>query len=532
MRLFIQGRRFWLIPTVVGGVLGIAVAIGMPRYWEASQALIVRETAMGGQSHQPGRFASLSEMKTLQETVLELAKSKSVVEATLKEVGPPSNWRSGKAWPTERAIDDFRGQIRMLPPGGAEFGMTEVFYLAVRAESRKRALQLVNCIHKHLDAQFRNLRDNRAQSMIDELEDACFVAETNLASATEELAAFEAEVGADLTELRMLQTSPSAYSDLRLRLLSTEDAKRLHETSQHQDEELLELLHAVREDPDALIATPDILLSSQPALRRLKEGLIDAQLVTAGLLGTRSANHPSVLASQEAEAEIRHHLREEIETAIQGVGVSLQLNTDRVAAMEQQLREGQSRLERLAQLRANYSNLIALNENRTKLAEAARNDLADAQAAKTSARAASLIQRIDGPETGVNPVGPGRAVVAGTGLIGGFVFGMGLLFLFPELSSAMPQQHLDRSATREPFDGPPKWPHAETPTGQGKPFLDDVPDNEIVSQMDCTVTTTRQQDLAEFPTADMGTFGLFHGMSLHEACQQVATRDQLEVSEK
>ena len=107
----------------------------MPRYWEASQALVIRQETAGATASRPGKFADLYEMRTLQETILELAKSQQVVVATLKAVD------GAGAEPTLEDIDDFRKRLKMLPPEGGEFGKTEVFYFNLKAKRRDRAMQ-------------------------------------------------------------------------------------------------------------------------------------------------------------------------------------------------------------------------------------------------------------------------------------------------------------------------------------------------------------------------------------------------------
>ena len=120
------GGRF--PPSCVPSLAG-AYTLVAPRQWRATQALIIRPEAASVSEERLGKFSDLSEMKTLQETILELAKSQSVVQATLREVGPPSNRGRPAQWPTPLDVEDFRDDIDMRPPGGAEFGKTEVFYL-------------------------------------------------------------------------------------------------------------------------------------------------------------------------------------------------------------------------------------------------------------------------------------------------------------------------------------------------------------------------------------------------------------------
>ena len=67
--------------------------------------------------------------------------------------------------------------------------------------------------------------------------------------------------------------------------------------------------------------------------------------------------------------------------------------------------------------------------NRGVLLERAEQNLAEARAARASAKAASLISRIDAPDAGIRPVGPGRITIALCGVLGGLLTGFGLVFL-------------------------------------------------------------------------------------------------------
>jgi hypothetical protein len=74
--------------------------------------------------------------------------------------------------------------------------------------------------------------------------------------------------------------------------------------------------------------------------------------------------------------------------------------------------------------------LVAAVENHTKLVETARKNLADARADHASAHCASIIGRIDGVESGIRPIGPGRVTITAAGGAAGLIFGVGLVFLF------------------------------------------------------------------------------------------------------
>ena len=80
----------WLVPAVLISA-GVGVyAVVHQSTWEASQALIVRNEASNAEKT-PGKFSYPEEMKTVQETILEVVKGRSVLEAALREVGPPAD---------------------------------------------------------------------------------------------------------------------------------------------------------------------------------------------------------------------------------------------------------------------------------------------------------------------------------------------------------------------------------------------------------------------------------------------------------
>jgi uncharacterized protein involved in exopolysaccharide biosynthesis len=204
----------WLLPSVL-----IASAVGAYAFvheesWEASQALIVRNDAAGAERGQ-GKFFDSDEMKTVQETILEVLKSRGVLEAALCDIGPSADCPAPEAWPTDRDIAEARKNIKLAPPKGAEFGKTEVFYLTVKAEDKNRSVALNEAVFKHLLEQFQKLRDAKAQSMIDELAKTVHLAKADLDEATGVLTVTEKHVGSDLAELRSMQDMASSDSALR-----------------------------------------------------------------------------------------------------------------------------------------------------------------------------------------------------------------------------------------------------------------------------------------------------------------------------
>jgi polysaccharide biosynthesis transport protein len=429
LSVMLRYPRRWLIPAVVVAAAGGAYALLRPATWEASQALVIRNDAANNQESL-GKFVQLDEMRTVQETILELLKSRSVLTAALVEVGPPAHRaQPDAAWPTEQEVVDLREAIKLTPPKGAEFGKTEVFYLRVHDHERSRAVGLASALSGQLEAGFQKLRDAKAASVVGELQQAIELSARDLGDANGRLAAMERQVGSDLAELRNLHEAGSGESLLRRLVTDIRAELRQARTTLKSNQELLALLKAAEARPDRLVAMPNTLLDSQPALRRLKDGLVDAQLSSSQLLGRMSAEHPMVKAAKAAEQQIVRHVHDELANSVRAVEVDLRLVSDRAALLDEQLASATGRLERLAALRTPYANLVAETRKRTELWDKGQQRLADARASQATARAASLISRLDRPDPGTRPMGPSRAVIVLVGLVGGLATGFGVVLL-------------------------------------------------------------------------------------------------------
>ena len=111
----------------------------------------------------------------------------------------------------------------------------------------------------------------------------------------------EARIGADLAELRNLNAEIGGASAVSQELQAIEAERRVNESQRRENVRLLKLLSAAQDDPNQLLATPNSLLKSQPAVAQLKKALVAAEVHTASLLGSRSEKHPFVVAAREAE---------------------------------------------------------------------------------------------------------------------------------------------------------------------------------------------------------------------------------------
>ena len=418
----------WAAPLAVCTVAAAVYGLLRERDWRATQAMYVRDEAIG-RLGPPGRFENADAMKTAQETILELARNHAVVKAALVAARPAAKEPVTPEWPTAADIEALQRKIRVAAPAGLEFGKSEVIYLSVDAPSRGRAVLLARHVGSQLDAQLKRLRNQRAQSVIGELQQTLELARNELAVSTAQLEALEREVGSDLGELRILNDTGAGDSNLRRSLTEIHNELRAAKNRQTSLEQQQKLLLAARGDPNELIATPNQLLESQPALKRLKDGLVDAQLKTADLAGRMSADHPLVKAAVEAERQVRDNLHAEVKVALRGVTADLEVSAALVASLAQQAKQVEQRLDRLAGLRARYSNLVADVRQRSQIVEQAQKELADARASQGAAESSNLITRLDEPITGNEPLGPSFATIVLIGFGGGLMIGLGAVFL-------------------------------------------------------------------------------------------------------
>jgi len=421
-------RLWWASSTTAGAALAAAVALMTPRMWQATQPMSVRQEAAASRTNQPGKFSDLYEMRTLQETMLEIARSRQVVESTLKVVHKRQTGEELAPIDAE-TLGKFRKRLDMLPPGGAEFGKTEIFYFSVKDPDRERAVALVAELGRQLDVRLRELLLERAAGLTAELRKQVEAEEEHLDEQTVRLQQFEADMGADLGELRLLHSAASGQSDLRQQVVALENDVRRYEAEMNDALRLERLLTEVQQEPDGLASVPNSLLATHPALTQLKDGPVASQLNTARLNGSRSAEHPRVRAAVEAEERIRRKLQHQIEAALEGAAAEVELGRQRCAAAQQELAALNARLEGLAARRAEYSNRAAAVDVCRQSTDAARQKLSAAIAAQAAAASAALATPIDAPESGAHPLGPGRTVVTAAGACGGLLLGLGSVLL-------------------------------------------------------------------------------------------------------
>ncbi len=436
--LCLRRRRLIAASVLLGTLAAAAWVMFRTRQWEARQTLMLRDEVTL-QQEKLGRFRDLEQMKVTQETVLQLALSPEVLVGALKRVGPEKP--AAASWPTGKDVQRLRQQVELVPPKGAEFGKTEILLLRVRQGSPQRAARLAQAIALELQHALHQLRQQRMQSVVAELRTSAQLARQQLQRHLDQLAQMEKQVGGDLAELRLLDQA-GGDSSLRQRLNQLENELRQVMQQRRELAALHQLLQQVKAEPQRLLATPNRLLESQPALRRLKEGLLDAQLQSARLQGALTREHPRVQAALDAEREIRNHLHRELDTALAGLEVELQLAQAKQKMLQQQIAEVKNRLAEVARLRAPYAALVAQVNHHTELVRQADQKLALAQAALQTDTRSSLLTLVGQARAEDYPVGPRALLVLAAGLLGGLLLGVGVAVLLggPHPAGALPAE--------------------------------------------------------------------------------------------
>ncbi|MGQ9821133.1 MAG: hypothetical protein ACUVQK_04675, partial [Thermogutta sp.] len=109
---------------------------------------------------------------------------------------------------------------------------------------------------------------------------------------------------------------------------------------------------------------------------------------------------------------------------LEGEQVDLRAKRDllqaRIAGVNEEIRE-------LAAKRVAYTNLVSEREQRLAVLQNARQRKDHARLTAEAVTSTQLLIPMEGPETGLDPVGPGRAAILLGGLIAGLALGFGVL---------------------------------------------------------------------------------------------------------
>lgn len=418
----------WAGAAVIFGLIGAVYSLARSDVYSASQPLVVRDEANSA-ADRLGRFASQTELKAAQETILEIAQNREVVAAALRQIGPP-NGKNAESWPPVSIVDStIESSVNILAPQGSEFGNTEVVYLAVKANEQDRAVQFCSAMFENLTKHLRDVRRVRADSVIIELTHARDMAKQNLSEVSARMQEMEVRFGADLAELRNLNDTISGDGTNRRALEETKQQLQAAELELEKLESLHALLVAGAKDPQRLVISGGDLLNSQPSLQRLKDGLIDAQLRASQLSGVYTMNNPKRRAAIANEREIREHIVQETTSVIGSMVPMLELQRAQVAKLTRRRDEFSSKLASLAEARTSYAEIDSELKHRNQQVADAEQRLSDARATRSAALSTNLVAALGPPQVSDRPVGPGKTTLTLGSMAAGLVFGLGAVFL-------------------------------------------------------------------------------------------------------
>lgn len=437
LRSFVQHFHLVAGATVACGLLGGCYAFVLKSdVYLASQSLMVRDDA-SATVMKLGRFESQTQMKAAQETLMELAKNPAVVRKALQDVGPEAKgwfWTDDQ-YPSDNLVRDIASEaIALHAPTGIEFGNSEVVYLDVKAKTPERAVALNQAIGQRLEERWREVRRLRAESVITELESAKIAAEEQLAQTTEKLREMEQQAGSRLGDLRSLTDVVGGAGGVKTQVDQIEAELRSVKSELLRLQAELQSLDTALANPAAYLLAPVDLLNTQPGLKKLREGLADAQMNTSRLTGRYTERHPLVIAARRAQESIEKQLLDQMFASQQTLRQSIEAANTRLTNLTAQKTETEASLESLATIRADYVNLTSEFKTRSGILEEIERELAQARGSRQASNSeSSLLTRLDSPRVGDRPLGPGRAMLTLAAAAAGSMLGIGVVLLLTPL---------------------------------------------------------------------------------------------------
>lgn len=468
-------RYGWLVAllTLSSGAAAGGYAFVSPRNWMAHQTLVVRDEILGT-PNRPGRFDSAEQLRSAQETVRTVARSREVISSVLSQVEPPPGYTDSE-WPSQEYLEDYGANISISAANGAEFGQTEVVVLSVKDRSAERAAQIVAYLTHELSLHLSQLRDARFGSMEQELGSGLEVAQESVDQASLELSRIERELGADLSEMRSMNDPSGSEGPLRRQLGTTRQdivtaQQRLGDLSTQ-----LTYLQELAADPASIVSTPESILVLHPELRRLKESMIDSAVTLSRQLAQYDASHPRVLGAEAANRALSAELRIQLDSAVKGTEFEREIVNARLVELKNIELDLTQRISNLSAARVDYSDAIhRVDRRKTELARI-ESELTEIQAAREAASRSGVIAPIGPPKADTRPVGPGRSIIAVAGAGAGFILSVAIIALLfdprslskqgsVETNTAIP--HEQPAATRRP--APAAAPVASPATSESR----------------------------------------------------------------
>ena len=427
IRLLVQYRKWWLIPTLCCTFAALAIAVLSKNQYSSRQTLVVRDD-LAGSAFKPGRFESLESMKSAQETILEIARRPQVIRSALNKLGPPRG-KSGD-WINDEVVEETQGRIKISAPNGAEFGATEAIVLTVEQHTRERSRDFISSLLDEIESSLRDFRSNRFNSMQQELAEASKFADESYIKAAKNLKDFEAELGPDLGTLISLGDKNTGSSNgLQNQLSTLLIEQRTAQTDVDIVGKQIEILGEVSNDPRQILEVPTELLQLLPTLDSLAKGLNEALLKYSISIGKYSDLHPSVKSNKRAVENVKMQIRQKLADSIASLEYQKELRLAKLHRIDDLIAANRRRLSELSRMRVDYETLRNEVFKKAEVKGKAEEKLADIQTLGATAHEVNLFTRVDEPQVDVNPAGPSKKLIVLGGLLSGLFIGVGLVML-------------------------------------------------------------------------------------------------------
>ena len=405
------GGAGWPPACLVAAAAGVYAFVAKPS-WLASQTLILRNEAANNETG-PGKFNRTEELKSVEETIWSWPRAKACWRRPWpRSVRPPT--RATEAWPSARDVDALRRlrdaraaqgrrvrHRRGLPSGRARCGPRSGRAGSNRAICDQLAGPLPGTPRRQGPEHDRRSSPRRSawpRPTWTRRPPGWRQSRSSSAATWRSFAA---------CTTRPPATAPCGAPPPRSTATCGTPAPPNRPTGSCSA-----CCSAATSDPGRLLAMPNRLLDSQPALKRLKDGLVDAQLHTAALEGHMSAEHPLVIAAEEAEQRNRAAICDEELAVVAGsLEAELRLDAPPHRAAGEPTRRGQPPLEPAGRAAGRLRQPGGRDQSPHETRRAGRTEHGRGPRRPRQAKAASLISRIDCPTPASAPSAPARVTI-------------------------------------------------------------------------------------------------------------------------
>ena len=423
-------RKWLLAPTLICTLLALCYVLFAEKSYTSRQSLIVRDDLVGS-SFKPGKFNSLDSLKSIQETILEVARRPHVIRTALEQLGP-SGFTSESAWLGEQNIEVMQGRVQISAPNGAEFGSTETIVLSVQQNSRERAGKYIVYLLEEIEQNLQKVRGLQFASMQKELEQSAEVAEGSYFESANQLRSFEQNIGSDLITLLSLNDAQQGTNVLQSELGSLNVEQRQAWSEMESVKKQIQILGEVAHSPDSILEVPQELLELQPTLASLARGLNEAILAYSKSQGRYQPQHPRVREDKREVADIRQRVSAKLSRTIGSLQSQLELRVGKYDRITQIINQKRQRLSELSSLRVDYNTLRKQVDKKREMNAKAQSTLAEISSLGESARHVSLISKIHEPQTELYADGLSSKAILFGSMIAGLLIGLGLvMFVAP-----------------------------------------------------------------------------------------------------